>query len=89
MDSTKIPQSVANIENFMRELEKASPRLTQAPYLAQLLNDWNRIKEFTDAVFYPANTINYESKRKEMELEAEAQEEVDYLLYTLNINVKD
>lgn len=89
MDSTKIPQAVANIENFMQELKKASPRLSQATYLNQLLADWANIKEFTDAVFYPQQILSYAQKRKEIEIEAEAQEEVDYLLFTLGITVKD
>lgn len=89
MDSTKIPQAVANIENFMQELKKANPRLSQAPYLNQLLADWANIKEFTDAVFYPQRILSYAEKRKELEIEAEAQEEVDYLLFTLGITVKD
>lgn len=89
MDSSKIPQAVANIENFMQELKKANPRLSQAPYLNQLLADWANIKEFTDAVFYPQRILSYAEKRQELELEAEAQEEVNYLLFTLGINVKD
>lgn len=89
MDSTKIPQAVANIESFMQELKKANPRLSQAPYLNQLLADWANIKEFTDAVFYPQQILSYAQKRKEIEIEAEAQEEVDYLLFTLGITVKD
>lgn len=89
MDSTKIPQAVANIENFMQELKKAHPRLSQAPYLNQLLADWANIKEFTDAVFYPQQILTYAQKRKEIEIEAEAQEEVDYLLFTIGITVKD
>lgn len=89
MDSSKIPQAVANIENFMQELKKANPRLSQAPYLNQLLADWANIKEFADAVFYPVGILSYAEKRKELELEAEAQEEVDFLLFTLGITVKD
>lgn len=86
MDSSKIPAAVKRLNEFMQELEKLNANL---PRLKTLCQDWKEVKAFTDAVFYPVELLNYSDKRNEMELEQEAQEEVDCLLWELNINVRE
>lgn len=82
MNSSRIPGCVQIVDAFIKSL-KIQVGDKQTPQAQDLFNAWSEIKSFADTVFYPAELIEYAAKASEMELDQEAQEEVDFLFFEL------
>lgn len=77
---SKVPKAAQSIDKFMRAIEVQLGKSANHNAM-ELQKDWATIKEFVDAVFLPPKSFG--AKRGEMELDTEAQEEVDFLFYEL------